>query len=312
MSYKRFFPFFAFLLGTFLLPAQVKKAPAYPLITSDPGFSIWAYDESLPGATIRQTGLEDQALLGIIRTDSQTCVFLGQTPGLDLPRAIQNAVVVGPTITSYDLMCGTTNLELRFVSPLLPTEMTALGRAISYVEVQVSGTNRTSQKADIYLGVAADLVAAGDTSLPIFTETIKSAGVLHLLRAGVEEGSTLNYRRTPVAPSALFGRTQVNHAECSHAGKRSARFSHQWRCPGGGIFVGEKTVAQRSHAFQGNPAQAAPHDFYAGARRRRPCPATVGSKPRTLVKASGRRGFYGATAKSADRLCPTAPGLRRL
>lgn len=73
-----------FLLFTFYFlflttaNSQVSKMPAYPLITNDPYFSIWSFDDTLTtGNTKHWTGKE-QALLGFLKTDGVVYCFMGE------------------------------------------------------------------------------------------------------------------------------------------------------------------------------------------------------------------------------------------
>src|SRR5690242_11527738 len=72
-----------FIIGILLLSVTTRaqqqfRAPAYPLITVDPYFSIWSFNDTLyDGPTRHWTGKEN-SLQGIIRVDGQSYYFMGE------------------------------------------------------------------------------------------------------------------------------------------------------------------------------------------------------------------------------------------
>lgn len=76
--------------------AQVTKAPAYPLVTHDPYFSIWSFSDKLNETATKHWTGADHSLLGYVSVDGKLYKFLGAPPKK------KNALLPNSDLSAFD------------------------------------------------------------------------------------------------------------------------------------------------------------------------------------------------------------------
>jgi hypothetical protein len=76
-------------------------------------------------------------------TDSEQKEIFAQT-------AVQNSVSLSATQTHYNFTCGPVDLNVQFVSPLLPNDLNLLSRPVSYINYQVASNDGAKHDVQVY------------------------------------------------------------------------------------------------------------------------------------------------------------------
>jgi hypothetical protein len=165
-------------LKTAAIFAQEFRAPAYPLITHDPYFSIWSTTDQLNASPT-----------GYLKVDGGIYRFLGNEgankPGLanaPVTAARQKSVRINATQTIYEFNCGEVDLRLTFTSPLLMNNLDLLSRPVSYVSFRVQSVTNKAHDVTLYFGASGG-IAAHDLSQKVSAQKY-TASKLSILKAG--------------------------------------------------------------------------------------------------------------------------------
>ena len=135
------------------------RAPAYPLVTHDPYFSIWSFDDLLTRTWTRHWSGSTQALSSMVRIDGKAFRLMGLAPET-IPPFPQESVHVTPTRTIYSFSDGRIDLKLIFFSPLFADRLDILARPASYIIWQVRSRDGKEHDISLYFDNSAELVVS--------------------------------------------------------------------------------------------------------------------------------------------------------
>ena len=165
------------------------RAPAYPLITVDPYFSVWSTDASITSVnTTHWTGFPNP-IVGIANVDGEEYCFLGYMH--DKKKLTTVAVDVDALSTSYILENDKIRLRLRFTTPLLLDDLDILTRPVSYLTIGCEKLSESVGSVKLNLSVSTKLCLDDLLREPVTAEKTASSA-LPLWRLGATEQRVLS------------------------------------------------------------------------------------------------------------------------
>jgi hypothetical protein len=151
----------AFCLGISNGVAQ-ERAPATPLITHDPYFSVWSTTDKLADSdTAHWTG-SPQPIDGIARIDGKSYRFMGHHPD-STPAMQQTSSSITPTHTRYEFRQNGITLEFSFFTPAIMSDLDLLSRPVTYLTWSARTADGATHKVSILLDVDP-VIAVNDRS----------------------------------------------------------------------------------------------------------------------------------------------------
>ena len=179
-----------YLLFSPAMFAQVHKAPAYPLVTHDPYFSIWSMTDTLNASPSKHWTGHDQPITGLIKVDGITYRVIGSSSGDAREIAAQQkSVTMNATQTIYNFNCGPADAVITFTSPLLIKDLNLISRPVSYITYSVKSTDHKTHDVQIFLGASTN-ITVNTSSEEVVTKKY-SAMQLNILKAGTKEQPVL-------------------------------------------------------------------------------------------------------------------------
>lgn len=165
------------------------RAPAIPLITVDPYFSVWSRDESLNfSETVHWTGSVNP-IRGYVTVDGTRYIFLGWDRNVH--KIKQTSIKVEAVYTFVTYECDKIRLKARFMTPLLPNDFKLLSRPVSYLELRWESLDGGEHEVSAEIRVREDICLNKAGTSPVLCEAVPVPGV-STIRMGNKVQDVLN------------------------------------------------------------------------------------------------------------------------
>ena len=149
------------------------RAPAYPIITIDPYFSVWSpANNPTETDTVHWTGKPNT--LSIIATiDGNDYRLFGKYGSESVPAAEYVSVDCSTFSTTYVYKQSGTLITLKFTSPIIPDDLYMLSRPISYLEVSKESADGARHDVSIKIEMSEEICMNLKGDCDVDVETIE-------------------------------------------------------------------------------------------------------------------------------------------
>ncbi len=145
------------------------RAPAYPLITIDPFFSVWSQSDKLTDSTTVHWTNRPNTMLGVATIDGTDYRFMGAG---DAPAMKQISADCNAFSTTYVFEQSGVRLTLVFTSPIIPNDLYLLTRPVSYLEIKKEIVDHKKHTVGVKVSVAEEICTNRTKSEPVECELL--------------------------------------------------------------------------------------------------------------------------------------------
>ncbi len=133
------------------------RAPAYPLITVDPYFSVWSPADKLTDTTTVHWTDKPNTICGTATVDDKTLRIIGADAGNDIPAMKQVSADCNALSTTYVFEDMGVRLTLVFTSPIIPSDLYLLTRPVSYLEIKNQSIDGKKHTVSVKISVSEEI-----------------------------------------------------------------------------------------------------------------------------------------------------------
>ena len=151
------------------------RAPAIPLITIDPYFSVWSANETLNFSTTKHWTGKEQSIRGTLIIDGKEKSFLGYQR--ECSKMVQTEMDIDALSTRATFEGGGIRLYVKFTSPLLIDNLDIMTRPVSYLSLSYESIDDKEHTVELKISCSSQLCLDGGKESPIVHEEFATASV---------------------------------------------------------------------------------------------------------------------------------------
>ena len=146
------------------------RAPAIPLITVDPYFSVWSSDSSINHSKTEHWTGESNSIIGTVTVDGEKLLFLGYHR--DIKKIAQVSLDIDALSTTAVFENDKITLTAKFLTPLIPDDYRLLTRPVSYLEIGYDSKDGKEHEVTVNIAASKELCLDKADQSPVVTESI--------------------------------------------------------------------------------------------------------------------------------------------
>ncbi len=162
--------------------------PAVPLVTHNPYFSVWSFNDRLTDGPTRHWTGAAQPMTSLVRIDGHAYRIMGSEPA-NVPALPQRSVTVAATHSDYVFEGAGVRVELAFFTPAFPQQPDLLSRPVTYLTWTVRAIDGKTHPVDLMLDVNPVIAVDKDTQAVMWGRS--KAGALSVLSVGSRDQKVL-------------------------------------------------------------------------------------------------------------------------
>jgi len=168
------------------------RAPAVPLITVDPFFTVWSQKTSLNFQNTIHWSKRTQYIFGAVFVDGTEYVFLGYEK--NERKLLQTSLEINALSTLAVYEGAGIRLHARFMTPLLLDDLKIMTRPVSYLELSYESTDGKHHEVTASVSVSFEHCMPSKDSHPLLNESFVIGDITGVkLGAVPEEQNPLSY-----------------------------------------------------------------------------------------------------------------------